>query len=67
MIRVNQQDPAVKQENVKMGENLPLISAGSFSGLPTDNPNDLIEKYQIAAQSYNWSENTKLNLFIELL
>lgn len=63
-IIVVNQDNIVEQNKVtKMAENLPLISAGTYSGLPTENPNDFIDKYQIAAQSNNWSEHTKINLF----
>jgi len=46
-----------------MTENLPLISAGSFNGLNSENPTDFIEKYLLAAESNNWTEQSKLKLF----
>jgi hypothetical protein len=53
------------QENTpKMSkEKLPLISAGTFHGLPSENPNDFTDKYEIAAISNHWSDQTRLNLF----
>src|SRR5436190_16457455 len=51
-------------QEVKMPqENLPLITAGSFSGLPSENVNDFLEHYVLAAESNNWHEDTKLTLF----
>jgi len=44
-------------------EKLPLISAGTYHGLSTENPIDFIERYEIAAQSNHWQEESKLNLF----
>lgn len=44
-------------------EKLPLISAGTYHGLPSENPNEFIDKYDIAATSNHWSENSKINLF----
>lgn len=46
-----------------MTENLPLISAGSFNGLNSENATDFIEKYLLAADSNNWTDQTKLKLF----
>lgn len=46
-----------------MTENLPLISAGSFNGLQSENPNEFVEKYEIAAASNNWQDQTKIKLF----
>lgn len=47
----------------KMTEHLPLISAGTFNGLQSENPNEFMEKYEIAAKSNNWQDKTKINLF----
>lgn len=47
----------------KMAEHVPLIQAGSFSGLPSENPQDFLDKYSLAATSNNWSNDTKLKLF----
>jgi uncharacterized protein YoxC len=44
-------------------EKIPLISAGTYHGLPTENPSDFIDKYEIAATSNHWAEQTKINLF----
>lgn len=44
-------------------EKLPLISAGSFNGLPSENPNDFIDKFTMAADSNRWTDETKLRLF----
>lgn len=44
-------------------ENIPLISAGTYHGLQTENPMDFLDKYEIAACSNNWSDDTKINLF----
>jgi hypothetical protein len=46
-----------------MAEHLPLISAGTFNGLQSENPNEFIDKYEIAAKSNNWQNKTKINLF----
>lgn len=53
----------VSQTVPAMAENLPLISAGSFNGLNSENATDFIEKYLLAADSNNWSDNSKLKLF----
>lgn len=56
----------VKTQEVKlpnMAENLPLISAGTFHGLQSENPNEFVEKYEIAALSNNWQDGTKIKLF----
>jgi hypothetical protein len=44
-------------------EKLPLVSAGTYHGLATENPIDFIDHYEIAAQSNHWQEETKINLF----
>lgn len=65
--RDNTPEPPVNQNElnrVEMArENLPLISAGTYHGLLTENPNDFIDKYEIAAKSNNWQELSKINLF----
>ena len=43
--------------------NLPLISAGNFSGLQSENPNEFIDKYLLAATANHWSNEHTLNLF----
>lgn len=53
----------VTQNICTMTENLPLISAGSFNGLSSENATDFIEKYLLAADSNNWTEQSKLKLF----
>lgn len=58
---VNQ--PPLANNMAQPKENLPLISAGTYHGLVTENPSDFIDKYEIAAQSNNWQETSKLNLF----
>lgn len=50
-------------ETIMSKEKLPLISAGTYHGLQSENPNDFIDKYEIAAMSNHWQENSKLNLF----
>lgn len=53
-------------EQVQMAdrkEKLPLISAGTYHGLPTENPNEFLDRYELAALSNHWQEETKLNLF----
>jgi hypothetical protein len=44
-------------------ENIPLISAGTYHGLESENCQDFVDKYELAAKSNNWSLDTKLNLF----
>lgn len=44
-------------------ENIPLISAGTYHGLESENCQDFFDKYELAAKSNNWSNDTKLNLF----
>uniref|UniRef100_UPI00163DC3E9 hypothetical protein n=1 Tax=Klebsiella pneumoniae TaxID=573 RepID=UPI00163DC3E9 len=39
-----------------MAEHLPLINAGTFNGLPSENPNDFVDRYNIAAKSNSWTE-----------
>jgi hypothetical protein len=41
---------------------IPLIDAGYFSGCSTEDPQDFIEKYNLAAKSNNWTAGTKLRL-----
>lgn len=64
----NPSGPHKPHENITqnipiMTENLPLISAGSFNGLNSENATDFIEKYLLAADSNNWSDQSKLKLF----
>lgn len=44
-------------------EKLPLISAGNFSGLLSENVIDFIDKYELAALSNNWSDDNLIKLF----
>lgn len=60
---LNRPLPLVPKLEEKMAENLPLISAGTFNGLQSENPNEFIDKYEIAAKSNNWQNRTKVNLF----
>ncbi|KAG8254803.1 aspartic-type endopeptidase activity protein, partial [Homalodisca vitripennis] len=46
-----------------MGENIPLISAGTYTGLQSENPQDFLDKFLVAATSNRWTDNTKVNLF----
>lgn len=59
-LRVNKQIPP---PNLTMAEHVPLIQAGSFSGLQSENPQDFLDKYSLASNSNNWSQETKLRLF----
>lgn len=60
-IAVNERE--VNTPDQIMAEHIPLISAGSFSGLPSENCNDFIDKYQLASESNKWQPQTKLTLF----
>ena len=44
-------------------EKLPLISAHTFAGLPSQNVNDFLEQYELAAESNHWTPDTKIKLF----
>jgi hypothetical protein len=59
---VNLQDNSLKEPNMSK-EKLPLISASTYHGLPTESPQEFVDKYEIAAISNHWTEQTKLNLF----
>lgn len=57
-------EPVVnKNPIIIMSENIPLISAGTFNGLQSENPQDFLDRFQVAATSNKWTEDTKLNLF----
>lgn len=43
--------------------NLPLISAGNFSGLQTENPNEFIDRYLLASTANRWTPENELSLF----
>lgn len=59
-LRINQ----IPHQNLTMAaEHVPLIQAGSFSGLQSENPQDFLDKYSLASNSNNWSQQTKLRLF----
>ncbi|KAG8319049.1 hypothetical protein J6590_099566 [Homalodisca vitripennis] len=47
-----------------MGETIPLISAGTYTGLQSENPEDFLDKFLVAATSNRWTDNTKVNLFL---
>lgn len=44
-------------------EKLPLISAGTYYGLPSENPNDFIDKHENAEGCNHWKEETRIHLF----
>jgi hypothetical protein len=56
-------DPKPIQRMTQVKEKLPFISAGTYHGLPSENPSDFIDKYEIAATSNHWAEKSKINLF----
>lgn len=62
-LRPNEQVVQNEQPPIMAHENLPLISAGTFSGLPSENPNEFLEKFEVAASSNNWQTPTKIRLF----
>ena len=45
------------------GEHIPLIQAGNFAGLKSENVNDFLDQYELAATANKWSNNTKIQLF----
>ena len=44
-------------------EKIPLIEAGQFSGLKSENVTDFLDQYELAATANNWSDDTKIRLF----
>ena len=60
---VTQKTPEVTDYLVPIMANLPLISAGNFSGLQSENPNEFIDRYLLASTANHWTNDNILNLF----
>lgn len=44
-------------------EKLPLIKAGTFSGLPSEDVHEFLHKFKTASVCNHWTEKTKIELF----
>src|SRR5436190_2476415 len=62
-INLQNNGPAVIPVTMPPTPNVPLIPAGSFSGLPSEDPNAFLEHYEVASESNNWDNDIKLKLF----
>lgn len=47
----------------KLEEHLPLIKAGTFSGLPSEDVHEFIHRYNTASKCNHWTPQTKIDLF----
>lgn len=51
------------QQQVSNMENIPLIKAGTFGALGSENVEEFITRYNTASKCNRWSESTKIDLF----
>lgn len=54
---------SANMESQKMEENLPLIKAGTFSGLSSEDVHEFLHKFNTASKCNYWTLQTKIDLF----
>lgn len=55
--------PETLPEKQPTMENIPLVKAGTFGALGSENAEEFLTRYNVASKCNRWSDDTKINLF----